>query len=243
MSNSLSEQLLKAGLISQEQISQAEQEKQQQKEKARAKATQARSSNARPGKSTMSKGERRPQKMPQNANKTVKQAAPATDKSRPSRPPSDLAQFYRKRDQVERQEREAEEKRRREQAERKRQTRQAIRELIANHQQNIADASIRYNFVVGETVKYVFVTAAQQTELAAGNLAITFMDGKRCLIPLETATQIKALDPDKLVVINDPSQATEPDELEQLLAVAHQAESASDLDEPPAESKADKDMA
>lgn len=228
MSNSLSEQLLKAGLITEEQVTQAEQNRQQQKDKARARAnTRKKDGNAsgKPSKNEAQRDKARKPKPSQAPNSAAK--APS---SSPKQSASDLAKFYRERDHLERQEREAEEKRRREKAERKKKTRQQIRELIAANQVNVADASIRYNFVVGETVKYVFVTEQQQVDLAAGSLAVTFMDGKRCLIPVAVAAQIHELDPDKLVVINDPSQqAAMDDEIDRLLAEAEaQAQVASE---------------
>lgn len=207
MSNSLSEQLLKAGLITQQQIDQAEQAKQQQKEQAKARQQQKNAPKppvkAQHAPTAKAKAEQRP------ASDRPKQ----THMPRPAKPrqSSDLEQFYKERDSVERAEREREEQLRREKAERKKLTRAQVRELIAANQQNVEDASIRYNFVVGETVKYLFVTEAQQKSLADGSLAITFMDGKRCLIPLEIAEQIQALDPDKLVVINKDGAEPIPD--------------------------------
>ena len=219
MSNSLSEQLLKAGLITEEQVTQAEQDRQQQKDKARARANTRKKETNASGKQAKSESPRNKARKPKPSQ--TPQATDKPEKTPPKQSASDLAKFYRERDNLERQEREAEEKRRREKAERKKKTRQQIRELIATNQVNVADASIRYNFVVGETVKYVFVTEQQRIDLAAGSLAVTFMDGKRCLIPVAVAGQIHELDPDKLVVINDPSQqAVMDDEIDRLLAEA-----------------------
>ncbi|OQX06663.1 MAG: hypothetical protein BWK73_30130 [Thiothrix lacustris] len=79
--------------------------------------------------------------------------------------------------------------------------------LINDNLHNVDDADIRYNFVVGDNIKYLYVTEAQQQALADGKLAITFLGGKRCLIPDAIAQQILALDPDKLIVINTPDDA------------------------------------
>ncbi|CAA6802177.1 MAG: Unknown protein, partial [uncultured Thiotrichaceae bacterium] len=68
------------------------------------------------------------------------------------------------------------------------------------HSKNAEDASVRFNFVVGETVKYLYVTEAQQQAVADGELSITFMDGKRCLIPPEIGAQILELDDSKIVI-------------------------------------------
>ncbi len=209
MSNSLSEQLLKAGLITQAQIDQAEQTKQQQKEKAKEAREQAKLKPAKPNRSFTPKSNKPAAVKPEGAPTPEADKKPAPNKPAKSRKSSDLEQFYRERNELERQEKAAEEQRRREMAERKKQTRQQVRELITAHLKNVDDAAIRYNFVVGETVKYLYVTEQQQQELAAGTLAITFLEGKRCLIPSEVAEQILAIDPDKLIVLNKDGVETE----------------------------------
>lgn len=208
MSNSLSEQLLKAGLITQTQIDQAEQAKQQQKEKAKEAREQAKHKQSKPNRAPLpAKNTKSAAAKPDGANKPAEKQP--TQKSTKQRSASDLEQFYRERNDLERQEKEAEEKRKRELAERKKQTRQQVRELISANSKNVEDASIRYNFVVGETVKYLYVTEQQQQELADGSLAITFLEGKRCLIPHTVAEQILAIDPDKLIVLNQGDTESE----------------------------------
>lgn len=199
MSNSLSEQLLKAGLITQTQIDQAEQVKLQQKEKAKEAREQAKHKPSKPNRPSMPAKNNKPARPEATSKPTEQQPQQKPSKARSA---SDLEQFYRERNTVERQEKEAEEKRKRELAERKKQTRQQVRELISANLKNVEDAAIRYNFVVGETVKYLYVTEQQQQELADGVLAVTFLEGKRCLIPSEIAEQILAIDPDKLIVLN-----------------------------------------
>lgn len=209
MSNSLSEQLLKAGLITQAQIDQAEQNKQQQKEKAKEAREQAKLKPAKPNRNFTPKANKPAAVKPEGAPTPEADKKPAPNKPAKSRKSSDLEQFYRERNELERQEKAAEEQRRREMAERKKQTRQQVRELITAHLKNVDDAAIRYNFVVGETVKYLYVTEQQQQDLATGALAITFLEGKRCLIPSEVAEQILAIDPDKLIVLNKDGIETE----------------------------------
>lgn len=209
MSNSLSEQLLKAGLITQAQIDQAEQTKQQQKEKAKEAREQAKLKPAKPNRNFTPKPHKPAAAKPEGVTTPQADKQPAPNKPAKPRKSSDLEQFYRERNELERQEKAAEEQRRREMAERKKQTRQQVRELISAHLKNVDDAAIRYNFVVGETVKYLYVTEQQQQDLAAGTLAITFLEGKRCLIPSEIAEQILVIDPDKLIVLNKEGMETE----------------------------------
>lgn len=209
MSNSLSEQLLKAGLITQTQIDQAEQAKQQQKEKAKEARDQAKLKQSKPNRPSMPAKPNKPAAKPEAAKAETEIKQTPTHKPTKQRSASDLEQFYRERNNLERQEKEAEEKRKRELAERKKQTRQQVQELINANLRNVEEAAIRYNFIVGETVKYLYVTEQQQQDLAAGILAITFLAGKRCLIPAEVAAQILAIDPDKLIVLNQEGTENE----------------------------------
>jgi hypothetical protein len=186
MSNSLRDQLLKAGFATQAQVDKAEQEKLQ---RAQPKKPQERS-------------DKREQSRPSKPQAT----APAPKPKKPApKQGEDLAQFYSARDKLEREEKLEQERLQREASERKKQVRQQVKTLLEGQVLNNTDADIRYNFVVGETIKYLYVTTEQQTQLAQGQLAITFLEGKRCLISLELAQQIKAIDPDKLIVIADPN--------------------------------------
>lgn len=180
MSNSLRDQLLKAGLITQEQIEQANQPK--PKELA-------------PKAPSAKKATRPPQAGRPHA---------AKPQAKPKSVDEDLAKFYKERETIERNERLEAERQQRELAARRKAVRGQIQTLINENTQNIADADIRYNFVVGDNIKYVYVTETQQTQLANGELALTFLEGKRCIIPLETAQAISVLDPDKIIIINQP---------------------------------------
>lgn len=187
MSNSLRDQLLKAGLATQAQVDKAEQEKHKPQTKKLQERSEKREPPTRPSK---------PQQTP-----TAKKPAPKSEE--------DLAQFYSARDKAEREEKLEQERRQREASERKKQLRQQVKTLLEGQVLNQPEAEIRYNFVVGETIKYLYVTAEQQTQLAQGQLAITFLEGKRCLISLELAQQIKAIDPDKLIIIADPNDESD----------------------------------
>lgn len=180
MSNSLRDQLLKAGLVSEEQAKKAKQPKNKPKTTRGHSSGKKRPLNKKAG--------TKPQKDKENNNKK-----PA---------PNDLAKFYAERAKVERSEREAEEKRQRELAARRKKVRAEIRNLVKENLQNVDDADIRYNFVVGNNIKYLYVNDQQQDALAAGELAITFQEGKRCLIPITVAKQIQELDPEKIIIIN-----------------------------------------
>ena len=113
---------------------------------------------------------------------------------------SDLAQFYGERKQLENKEKQEEAQKKKEAARIKKETNGKINKLITDNLLNVEEAEIRYNFVVGTSIKYLFVTEKQQQELAHGELAITFLGGKRSLIPAEIGVEIQKLNPNKIVI-------------------------------------------
>lgn len=189
MAHSLRDQLLKAGLVTEAQVEKANQPKPTTPRPQQAKTKPPRREN------------RPPPAAPNRENRENQAPRPV---SKEKKEKSDLAQFYEARAKTERDERQQAEQHQREIAERRKQTRAQVAALINDNLRNVDDAEIRYNFVVGDNIKYLYVTEPQQQELADGKLAITFLGGKRCLIPSDTAQQILTLDPDKLIVINTP---------------------------------------
>lgn len=160
--SSLSDQLLKAGIVTEEQVKKAA-EKPKYKQKFKAK------------------------KQP-------------VKKSRVKKEPSDLAQFYGERKQLENKEKQELARKKKEAARVKKENNKKINDLISKHLLNDESAEIRYNFVVGTSIKYLFVTEKQQQELADGALAITFLGVKRSLIPIEIAKEILKINPNKIVI-------------------------------------------
>ncbi len=172
--SSLSDQLLKAGLVTEDQVKKAA-EKPNPKSKPKKKFT----------------GNRH------NPKKIHKPAS----SQKPKREVSDLEQFYKERSALERNEKREALRKKKEADKIKKETNDKINNLIKDNLKNDDAADIRYNFVVGTTIKYLFVTEKQQLELADGSLAITFLGGKRSLIPIDTAKEIKALNPNKIVIM------------------------------------------
>lgn len=165
--SSLSDQLLKAGLVTKDQVKKAAEKPKKHKFKGK----------------------------PHNKSKQ-KQTTNKKEKS-------DLAQFYNQRASLEKTEKQAEIKKKQEAARIKKETNNKINKLLTDNLLNDDNAEIRYNFVVGTTIKYLFVTEEQQNKLADGELAISFLGGKRALIPTDIAKQITLLNPNKIVVIAD----------------------------------------
>lgn len=163
----MSEQLLKAGLVTEEQVKNAS-EKPQKKH------------NKRP------------------VSKQKKQV-----KTSSKREESDLEKFYKIRSSQDNKEKSEALKKKREAAQRKKEMNKKIGELVDANILNVKDADIRYNFVVGTTIKYVFVTEEQQESLAKGKLAITFHGGQKCIIPTDVGSSILKINPGKIVITNE----------------------------------------
>ena len=158
--SSLSDQLLKAGLVTEEQVK---------------KATE------KPKKKAAKNNARKKQKRPKE--------------------PSDLAQFYKERSRLEQKEKQEALRKKQEAARLKQEMNQKINTLISDNLLNDESAEIRYNFVVGSTIKYLFVTEQQQKDLAEGKLAITFLGSKRSLIPVEIGQKIQKINPNKILIM------------------------------------------
>lgn len=176
--SSLRDQLLKAGLVTEEQVKQAETKPKPSNKQKRSNKNNAKSSKAN---------------KPKAPNSQSKQ-----------RELSDLERFYKERDSTEKAEQEEQARQRKEAARIRKQNRAKIGALIREGMQNDDSADLRYNFVVGSSVKYLFVTEAQQELLSAGKLAIAFLGEKRCLIAPEVADQILAIEPSRIIIRFEP---------------------------------------
>lgn len=179
--SSLSDQLLKAGLVTKEQVEKA--------------AEKPKRYNNKRNKSSVNKKQ-------QASNKK----GVAKKKSSAAKEQTDLEKFYKERAKTERKEKQDAIREKKEAARIKKEINTKINSLISANLLNDEAADIRYNFVIGTTIKYLFVTEQQQKQLMEGELAITFLGGKRSLIPVEIAQQILKLNPNKIVNIPADSQ-------------------------------------
>ncbi len=162
--SSLSDQLLKAGLVTEEQIKKAAE---------------------------------KPKRKPQPKQK--KEIAKKAPKKQTEQ--SDLAKFYGERKQLENKEKQESALKKQEAAKLKKEMNDKTNKLISDNLLNDDTAEIRFNFVVGTSIKYLFVTEKQQNDLMDGKLAITFLASKRSLIPIEIARNIQEINPKKIVII------------------------------------------
>jgi uncharacterized protein YaiL (DUF2058 family) len=161
--SSLSDQLLKAGLVTEEQVKKA-----------------AEKPKPRPKKSFVMKAIKKPKKQTEQ---------------------SDLAKFYGERKQLENKEKQEAAHKKKEAARIKKEMNEKTNQLISDNLLNDEEAEIRFNFVVGTSIKYLFVTEKQQQDLADGKLAITFLASKRSLIPADVGKEILKINPNKIVII------------------------------------------
>lgn len=175
--SSIRDQLLKAGLVTEEQVKQAEAKPKPNNRKKPSAGRVKQNKNAKPGKE-------KPQHKPREL--------------------TDLERFYQERDATDKAEKMEQEKQRKEAVRIRKEKRAKIGALIKSNMLNDEAAEHRYNFVVGSSVKYLFVTEAQQEQLAKGDLAIVFLGEKRCLIPSEIGKQIKAIEQSRLVIFCEP---------------------------------------
>jgi uncharacterized protein YaiL (DUF2058 family) len=172
MKNALQDQLLKAGLVTEEQFKKA---------------------SAKP-------------RRPPPKSKSKKSKKPTNKKNHSHN--SDLKRAYDARKKLE-----VAEKHKKEQlAAQRKANRRKIRALISNNTLNKPDAEISYRFIIGQNIKNVYVTEEQQKQLLSGKLAITFFDGKRCIIPRNVADKIMQLDPKKAIIVQPSDVETTHDE-------------------------------
>lgn len=79
-----------------------------------------------------------------------------------------------------------------------------VNKLIESNAQDTTGGTISYQFLVGKNIKKLWVTEPLRDALVAGELGITFLGGKRCVIPKSIADEINVLDPKKIIVIHKP---------------------------------------
>lgn len=170
MATSLQDQLLQAGIVTEEQVKNAENEKKARKQKRFTT-----------------------QKKPRHV--AIKKAKPK------KKPQSDLESFYKQRANLERKERKESKEKQLAEKKIKKERHEKVCKLINENKLERPEGDIRFNFVVGNNIKYIFVNEEEQKRLAEGELAITFLKGKKVLIPSKTATDINAIDPNKIVVL------------------------------------------
>ncbi|EHQ52267.1 hypothetical protein ECTPHS_06222 [Ectothiorhodospira sp. PHS-1] len=177
MTQSLREQLLQAGLVTEEQVKQVEQAKAPKPRQGERGGPR----NGKPGKGGGHGAE-------------PGRRDPRTRNRRPGKPQEQTPRGTPRRQQA------AAAAPRAAAAPDARALKQQLRALVAAHRVNKEDADVAYHFQVGTTIKHLYVTAEQQAALAEGRLCIAFLDGRRNLLPVEQGREILRIDPSRTVI-------------------------------------------
>ncbi len=188
MSDSLRDQLLKAGFTA------------PSKPEQRAQAQQ-RPHAARPLP--------RPQPRPHRPNASPHQ--PLQPHPQPERSEIDLAKAYALRDKTERQTRERELREAEQRAREKKERRQKLANVLSGNALNDANAEIPRHFPHTNKIRRIYVTAEQLRRLNGGELAVAQLAGRYLLVTRETALAAQAIDAEALVLLCDPQAQIEDD--------------------------------
>ena len=175
MADSLRDQLLKSGIVKQVQHTRA-------REQPRTPP---------PGKPTKAAQPRPP--------------APAARAPRLNQAEIDLARAYALRAQTEAGERKRAEQAAAEQARLRRERKLKIQPLLEGHALNKPEAEHPRHFDYGGKIRRVHVDPAQLAELNAGTLGVVQQAGRYLLVSREIAEQVRAIDPQQLALLVDPT--------------------------------------
>lgn len=179
MSDSLQQQLIRAGLVSEQRAEELAKPKPKRAQKPRqnsAKGAKGGADRGAQGKKGPAREQKRPAKRP--AAKKPDKAAKAA---------------------------EAEAKAEAEMAA-KRELKAKIKKLIEENSVTEFVGELTFSYVVGDRIRQLFVTQEYLDKVSAGELAITRLNRQTHLVTPEIADQLLALNPQWLVVLNDPSK-------------------------------------
>ncbi|MCR6699748.1 MAG: DUF2058 family protein [Dokdonella sp.] len=123
----------------------------------------------------------------------------------------DLAKAYALRQRAENEERQRIEREAAERARLKKERRQKLGTLFAGKALNAVDADVARHFPHGSKIRRVYVTADQLPRLNAGELAVVQHNGRYLLVEREIALAAQAIDEESLVLLCDPNAPAEDD--------------------------------
>ena len=123
----------------------------------------------------------------------------------------DLAKAYALRQREENAERQRIEREAAERSRLKKERKQKLGMLFAGKALNVAEADVARHFPHGGKIRRIYVTADQLPRLNAGELAVAQHNGRYLLVEREIALTAQAIDPDALVLLCDPNVPAEDD--------------------------------
>jgi uncharacterized protein YaiL (DUF2058 family) len=95
---------------------------------------------------------------------------------------------------------------------RRKANKEKINQLIKKNALDTKGGEFEYQFIVGSSIKKIWVTEAQKLLLLEGKVGVTFLGSKRCLIPLSVIDEIRQLDPKKVISLASAENSPEEDE-------------------------------
>lgn len=87
--------------------------------------------------------------------------------------------------------------------------RNQIKKQLKSAQQNLKDGEIKYHFLVGKFVRYLYISKAQHQDIIQGQLVIVAYGERHYLVSPAEASAILAIQPD-ILVIKHQLDASEP---------------------------------
>ena len=183
MSESLRDQLVKAGLATASQAKKAERQ---------AKAQQHANRSGQPGK-TAKQGQSKPKKVDPNSPEAVKARA--------------------RKQQAEKRERDKALAEARNEKAAARALRAEIKQIITQNEQrqkSSNDEDVPYQFVHGKKIKKIYVPPSQREQLIKGSLVVVNNDGLYSLVSKDVAEQIRARDPKRIITGQEEEKKPEP---------------------------------
>ncbi len=183
MSESLRDQLVKAGLATASQAKKAERQ---------AKAQQHANRGGKPGKSGKA-GQSKPKQVDPNSPEAVKARA--------------------RKQQAEKRARDKAIAETRNEKAAARALRAEIKQIISQNDQRqkaSSDEDVPYQFVHGKKIKRIYVPPAQREQLIKGSLLVVNNDGLYSLVSKEVAEQIRSRDPKRIITGQEEEKPPEP---------------------------------
>ena len=123
----------------------------------------------------------------------------------------DLARAYALRERTEREQREREQREAEQRAKAKRERRQKIGALLDGKVLNSKDADIPRHFPHANKIRRIYVTAEQLPRLNGGELAVVQLAGRYVLVTRDEGIAAQAIDPEALVLLCDAHAVDEDD--------------------------------
>ena len=192
MSNSLRDQLVKAGLATQ---TQADKAQKQVRAEARAKRKGEAAAPQEGGKEGGKKGGKKRSKAQKSATTVAKEKARQQQQAK-ARQDRELA-------------------RQRNDKYAQRALRAEIRQLIQSNDKRekpSEEEAVAYNFVHGQKVKRVYVNKTQREQLSAGTLIIINNDGTYAFVAPDVAKKIEQRDPKRIIVAHDSKSESQSED-------------------------------